>query len=801
MEKIYLNDDWLFKGEFSEEYLTKSAEESDFEQVRLPHTCKELPLHYFSEQDYQMISTYRRHLFVPKEWENQKLILTIDGACHSATLYVNGKEIGSHHSGYTAFIADLTDAVIYGEENLLVIKVDSRESLNIPPFGFVVDYMTYGGITRDVYLEVKNQEHIQDVFIKYDIVSMENMQATVSMKSEIVLERISQEPVQVVQTLCDGNQVVAEFSCTVEGNRLTIPNWTTKVQLWDIENPKLYLLKTRCCSKDAMLDEWEQTIGFRKAEFRENGFYLNGRKVKIRGLNRHQSYPYVGYAMPESMQRLDADILKKELGCNAVRTSHYPQSHYFIDQCDQLGLLVFMEFPGWQHIGDEEWKQQALRNEKEMIEQYRNHTSIILWGVRINESKDDESFYRRTNALAHELDDTRPTGGVRAHKKSQFFEDVYTYNDFVHSGKNMGCEPKKNVATDGSKPYLVSEYNGHMYPTKSYDAEEHRVEHALRHANVLDEIANQEDICGSFGWCMFDYNTHKDFGSGDRICYHGVMDMFRNPKLAALIYACQQEEYPVLELSSSMDIGEHPACNRGYTYIISNADSVRMYKNDKFIKEYQSSESIYKHLKHGPILVNDFIGDEIVKNEPTFTAKQSQIIKDGLNYTAMNGYGKFPLKIMLGMLRCILFNHMKIEDSVVLYNKYIGDWGGTSTVYKFEAVKNGKVVKTIVKEPAHQIHLRVNASSQELVEGNSYDVSELRIQVVDQNENQLYFYQEPLEIKVEGAAKLIGPSVISANGGMTGAYIKSIGVEGPVKVTIQNSQLQPVEVNLTVKKK
>ena len=126
--------------------------------------------------------------------------------------------------------------------------------------------------------------------------------------------------------------------------------------------------------------------------------------------------------MPESMQRMDADILKYELGVNAVRTSHYPQSHYFIDQCDRIGLLVFMEIPGWQHIGDEAWKDRAVINVRDMVMQYRNHTSIILWGVRINESQDDDDFYRRTNAVAHELDPSRPTGGVRAHKRAAFWK-------------------------------------------------------------------------------------------------------------------------------------------------------------------------------------------------------------------------------------------------------------------------------------------------------------------------------------------------------------------------------------------
>ena len=125
----------------------------------------------------------------------------------------------------------------------------------------------------------------------------------------------------------------------------------------------------------------------------------------------------------------------------------------------------------------------------DMVRQYRNHTSIILWGVRINESIDDDAFYKRTNEAAHELDDTRPTGGVRASKKSHLLEDVYTYNDFVHDGLLPGCEKKAKVTSDDSKPYLISEYNGHMFPTKTFDCEGRRTEHALRHANVLDAVA------------------------------------------------------------------------------------------------------------------------------------------------------------------------------------------------------------------------------------------------------------------------------------------------------------------------
>ena len=234
--------------------------------------------------------------------------------------------------------------------------------------------------------------------------------------------------------------------------------------------------------------------------------------------------------MPKSMQVMDARILKEELSLNAVRTSHYPQSQDFIDECDRLGLLVFTEIPGWQHIGDEEWQDIAVENVKEMVCQYRNHPSIILWGVRINESEDNDKLYTRTNEMAKKHDDTRATGGVRYITDSNLLEDVYTFNDFSHEGDNAGITKRSKVTKNSNAPYIVTEYNGHMFPTKSFDNEMTRFEQSYRHARIINDANKYEDISGAIGWCAFDYNTHKNFGSGDRICYHGVFDIFRNRK-------------------------------------------------------------------------------------------------------------------------------------------------------------------------------------------------------------------------------------------------------------------------------
>lgn len=202
------------------------------------------------------------------------------------------------------------------------------------------------------------------------------------------------------------------------------------LSLWELDHPVLYDIEA-VLSTAAGTDTLSSTFGFRTAQFTTAGFFLNDRVVKIRGLNRHQSWPYTGYAMGRRAQERDAEILKYELKCNLVRTSHYPQSPWFLDHCDRIGLLVFEEIPGWQHIGGEEWQAESVCNVERMIRRDWNRPSIVIWGVRINESPDADDFYARTNEVARALDPTRQTGGVRCITDSEMLEDVYTMSDFV----------------------------------------------------------------------------------------------------------------------------------------------------------------------------------------------------------------------------------------------------------------------------------------------------------------------------------------------------------------------------------
>lgn len=788
--RLYINKDWYFTENYTSDFLSDSFDFSQLSTIQIPHTNKELPFHYFDESEYQIISGYQKSIYISDEWINKTIILTFEGIAHDSQVYINGHLAASHHCGYTSFSFEINPYIQYNKLNSIVVRVDSRESLNIPPFGHVIDYMTYGGIYREVYLDIKEKYYLQDVFVtsqNHDL----SIDITLNDYTELLSIRTYIKKKEELEY-----KFIKEFN--LQNKTFKIINTISDIELWDIDHPSLYDIKVELLKDDHLIDEKIITHGFRKIEFKKDGFYLNDKKIKIRGLNRHQSYPYVGYAMPKSMQRLDADILKYELGCNAVRTSHYPQSHSFIDRCDEIGLLVFTEIPGWQHIGDADWKKQALDNVRDMILQYRNHPSIMLWGVRINESMDDDALYKATNELAHELDPTRCTGGVRNFKKSHFYEDVYTYNDFIHEGDNQGCEPKYKVTSDINKAYLVTEYNGHMFPTKSFDSEPHRTKHALRHAKVLDDVASHDDIAGSFGWCMADYNTHKDFGSGDRICYHGVLDMFRNPKMAASIYASQQDTKPILETSSSMEIGEYPASTLGTSYIFTNADKVKMYKNNQFIKEFNTHNSPYKHLKHGAIIIDDLIGDLLI-TEQGFTKEQSDAVKYILNSVAKYGLNHIPLNAFLKMPQLIFKYKMTIEQVTSLYTKYIGNWGENALEYRYDAYMKDKLVKSITKSPMKKTILDAKSDHNILIEDTTYDVALVQIKMINEYGNLLSYSYEPIILKTRGPIEIIGPTCISLQGGMFGTYVKTIGKEGQAELIIKDTRGNETTIHYQIK--
>ena len=776
MNKI--NNDWEYIDQWSDAFIIDGSADKI---VRLPHTVQELPLHYANSESYQKVVGYRKKLTFDSSLKDRRYFIRFDGSAHETTVYFNGKELYVHSCGYTAFIVELTDNILFDQENVLTVKVDSHEGLNTPPFGFVIDYLTYGGIYRDVWLYDKPAYFIKDVFVTTNTLDT----VSVSIQTDGLVP-IDSYQVKILDSM---GEIIAQQAVSINKHQVQIP--VKNIHAWTAESPTLYR-----CIVELGDDTFATNFGFRTIRFDQNNLYINDQKVFLRGLNRHQCYPYIGYAAVDSLQEEDVRILKEELHVNAVRTSHYPQSQSFIDACDRYGLYVFTEIPGWQHIGDQTWKQQAIRNTEDMVLQYRNHPSIILWGVRSNESLDDDELYAKTNAVARALDPSRPTAGVRYLTKSHLLEDIYTFNDFSHHGDNKGVLSKSEVMVDTHHPLIISEANGHMFPTKSFDTQARRQEHALRHARVFSDAMADHQHTGVFQWCMFDYATHKDFGSGDRICYHGVMDSFRNPKLAASVYASQQDEEPILAISTSMDIGDYNAGNLPDFYAFTNADEVRLYKNDQFVSTF--SHSAYSGLKHGPIRIDDTIGKLLETNEHFSKEKAADIRKCLL---ASKKYGSnLPLRYRLLYAKMMFQYKLSYSDGVTLFGKYVSGWGSDSITWRFDAIKNGKVVKSIIKRPSTKLHLSYQVSRTSLVEGSCYDMSAIRIQVKDEYHNLASYAQLPLNLITTGPIEIVGPNTVVTEGGMTGTYIKTTGEEGDAVLTISTPDCSAITIHFTISK-
>jgi beta-galactosidase len=596
-----LNRNWRFSAKRVANDTAPDFDDSGFEQVVVPHTNKRLPWHSFDEKSYEFVSIYRRHFKLPPSASGRHVFVDFDGAMTAATVWINGQRLGEYKGGYTPFSFELTPHLRPDADNVLAVELDSSERADIPPFGGEIDYLTFGGIYRDVRLRAVSPTYIENIFARpRDVLSDKPSLGVSCFVSRLALQSsaltLEIELRDEDRVLSSARKNVAPAPANKEAGpvELALTNLGA-IKRWDLERPYLYTVVARLKNGNTILDEDQRRIGFRQAQFTDHGFELNGKVVKLRGLDRHQTFPFVGQAMPARVQRRDAFILKKELKCNIVRTSHYPQSPHFLDACDELGLLVFEEIPGWQHIGDQSWQDISVDNVGRMIRRGWNHPSIILWGVRINESRDNHDFYTRTNALAHSLDSTRQTGGVRYFQESEFLEDVFTMNDF-----GFPLKPPNHPR------YLNTEFCGHTYPTKSYDPVSRLTEHIRRHARVHNQLASNPQYAGGLGWCAFDYNTHIEFGSGDRICYHGVSDIFRLPKPAAHFYSSQCDPSEEIVLEPAFLWSASPDYSQAIedSLVCSNCEHLKFYVGDKLVAEADPDRQSFGNLPHPPFHVN-----------------------------------------------------------------------------------------------------------------------------------------------------------------------------------------------------
>ncbi|MBW6465150.1 MAG: hypothetical protein K0B06_01440 [Brevefilum sp.] len=718
--KTLFNQSWQFAAQI----LPLDAPDELFLEITLPHTNQTFTQNNINHLDYEFISTYRKRFDYNLNDPEKLVFLDFDGVLIACKIYLNGEFLTEHLGGFTPFSVDITSALQPGE-NLLTIYVDSRERKDIPPFGHLVDYLTFGGIYRDVYLRTVHPTFIQDLFVQTHRI-FDNPEVTCN----ITLSKIDTTLSLIANLIDPKGTIIASTQTNLNDDSPTVEfSSLPEINLWDLEQPDLYTIEVSLFKEGQLIDNQTARFGFRACEFKQDGgFYLNGQRIKLFGLNRHQTYPYIGAAAPARLQKRDAEILKYELGCNVVRTSHYPQSPHFLNRCDEIGLLVFEEIPGWQYIGDTDWQNISLNELEAMIMRDRNHPSIVLWGVRINESHDNDDFYTKTNALAHQVDPTRQTGGVRYFMGSSFLEDVYTYNDFSNSVQ----EPQV-------QPHLITEFAGHMFPTKIFDHEQRLIDHALLHAKIHNLQMGNPKIAGAIGWCAFDYATHIEFGSGDRICYHGVMDTFRNPKWAAYFYQSQQDpsQQIILQAATHWTMGDRSGGGNDPLTVFSNCDQVEVIIGDISLGRFDPDRENYPHL-----------------NRPPFT------IPIAMHYTAW-GQSEFHDLHLVGL----------IQDQPVTEQ-----W-----------ISSNKLPNT----------LELVLDSDRLVADGS-DMTRLTCRVTDQYGNPLPYAFSIVHLEIEGPAEIIGENPLILVGGAAGVYIKAQYQAGEVTIRARVNRLPEASIELKI---
>ncbi len=722
------NRKWLYGGKTRGGATSAAFDDATFEHITLPHSNRMLPWHSFDDKSYQFVSIYRRHFHLPAALKGHRVFVDFAGVMTAASVFLNGSAVGEHRGGYTPFSIELTNRVDWAGDNVLAVEVDSTERADIPPFGGQIDYLTFGGIYREAELRVVPETFIENVFAqpaevltpgrRVDVRCYVNGTAA-ARGGGLSLSAELRDGGRVLKStripLGQGEKEFQEFALEDLG----------EIDLWTIDRPKLYDLTVRLTGS-GIDDESAVRIGFREARFTDKGFYLNGKHLKLRGLNRHQTYPFVGGAMPARVQHREAQILRKELKCNIVRTSHYPQSPHFLDGCDEAGLLVFEEIPGWQHIGDKAWQDVAVRNVEEMVRRDWNHPSVILWGVRINESQDNHDFYTRTNAAARKLDPSRQTGGVRNIYDSELLEDVFTMNDF-----RFPLRPPNHPL------YLNTEFNGHMFPTKRSDEVDHVAEHVLRHARVHNQLASDDRYAGGIAWCAFDYATHSNFGAGDRICYHGVSDIFRVAKPAAGFYKsqCDPAEEVVLEPGFGWAWGDRPGGNGpGIVPVSSNCDHLKIYIGSELKTEADPDRKLYPNLEHPPFLVD-------------------------------------------------------------LSNCRFDRWGDL----KIEGYLGGKLVATrIISGRGADAELRVEPDDGELAADGS-DATRVVLRVTDEYGGARPYSSGSVSLSIDGPGEIVGENPFGLVGGVGAVWVKTKESPGIIRLTARHPYLGVKTIEIRIK--
>ncbi|MGW5743353.1 glycoside hydrolase family 2 protein [Amycolatopsis sp. NPDC003861] len=600
-DSVRLGDFWLF-GRYDDGCTELGFDEIDLSPVQLPHCVTPLSWTGWDPASWQDRWVYRKHFTGSATGRHTA---RFDGVMTNAEVHLNGRLVATHEGGYLPFEVALPDVVT--GDNVLAVVVDGRWALDVPPNlprggPSVIDFYQPAGIYRPATVGEVPRIRLADVFARpVDVLSPgRSLHLTCTLDAPVVG--------QVTASVRQTGRELATASAAVRGKTVEFDvGGLEAVRLWDVEDPALCDVVVTVQSGKRALDQRVVRTGFRDARFTTEGFFLNGRRLKLFGLNRHQWYPFAGGAMPDRVQRRDAEILRRELNCTMVRCSHYPQSSAFLDACDELGLLVWEEIPGWGHVGDDAWQRRNLADVEGMVVRDRNHPSVIVWGTRVNEANGTTAMYQRTGRLARQLDPSRPTSGALASTTLGRFAgsdvEILAYNDYTaRRGAPFRLRPPRPGV-----PYLVTESIGTLAGARAYRRSDFPAarQQAELHAKAHDLAAADDRYCGLLAWCAFDYPSAWQ-RSVDGVKYAGVSDIFRIPKPAAAFYASQGDPRvrAVVEPGFAWDFTAQPAGPGAGVTIWSNCDRLLLFLDDRPVGAARSRRAEFPHLRYPPFAVD-----------------------------------------------------------------------------------------------------------------------------------------------------------------------------------------------------
>ncbi len=595
-----MNHDWLFHiaNDATADYSAESVDCAEWQRVRLPHTPRYEK--YYPGEQWQGVCWYRNTIEVEK-LRGEQWWLNIEGAMNVADVWVNGVHCTHHLGGYLPVAVDLT-AHLHKGKNSIAVRLDNNDNAITGPRPIKrLDFFWYGGLYRNVSLIRKGEVAITHpfidttaaeggVFVTYGKVSEKEAEVNVAVSVENDGKR--GKNIVVVNRLVDGEKVVAESrnNQKLGGKSRTTVKATMVVKnprLWSHLSPARYTLQTTVEVDGKKVDEESIKIGIRSIEIKDNELYVNGKKSFLRGVNRHQCHPYVGYAVCDNAQVRDA-VRIKEAGFDFVRLSHYPQSPAFLDACDSLGIFVLNCVFGWQYFNkkDPRFREFCYQQTRDMVRRDRNHPSILAWESSLNETKQPADFIAEMSRLVHEE-----------------YPAPYCYSAGWQRGWDIYVESRQfrifNNVKDHDVPLIVSEYGDWEYYANdggltqyirnwrqkpeltSRQLREHGEKRMVQMVENVktahtDNLTSVKAMADGF-WVMFDYNR----GYTDEIEASGVMSLDRLPKYAYYYYrSLRPEGEPMVYIASYLD--ENSPEEKA---IISNCEVVKLISNGKEVGE------------------------------------------------------------------------------------------------------------------------------------------------------------------------------------------------------------------------